>query len=531
MADERVLIVDDEAEVLETCSRALATQGYRVTGVGTSFDAIDVAQKQDFDLLLTDIRMPGMSGLQVFKAIRQYKPDIVGVAITGYGAVDTAIEALKLGMDDFLLKPFTLDGLRGSVAKALEKKRLVRENARLKALIPLFELSQAFMSVTDLNALLQQVMHVAVQETRASLGVLMLRNAASAASETCVVVSESGTTVPDAQCRLDSHVVEEAVTSGRPVVWQANGAKGAFLAQAPEGNEVSAAVALPLVVNREVIGVLGLAKRQKGEAFALSDVELISVLASQAAAAIKNARLFTDLRAANEHLQELDRMKSEFVSNVSHELRAPLHTITGFVQLLLDGKVRDKKMQQESLETVFHQTQQLTRLIDDILDASKMEEGRFGLHKASVQMHDVVQEVLLALQPVALQKHITLAGLTSPDLPLVVVDAQRMTQVLRNLVDNAIKFAPESASVIISSQNTPTELVIAVQNSGGGIPAEARQHLFERFFQADGSSTRQARGTGLGLYICKQIVEAHGGRIWVDSEEGKNSSFFFAIPR
>jgi len=531
MADERVLIVDDEAEVLETCERALATQGYRVTGVNTGFDAISMAQKQDFDLLLTDIRMPGMSGLQVFKAIRQYKPDIVGVAITGYGAVDTAIEALKLGMDDFLLKPFTLDGLRGSVAKALEKKRLARENARLKALIPLFELSQAFMSVTELTTLLQRVMDVAVQETRASLGVLMLRSAGGAAPETCVVVSENGTHLPDAQCRLDDQVVEEAMTSGRPVVWQAHGAKGSFLTHMPMGTEISAAVALPLVVNREVIGVLGLAKRQNGEAFTLSDVELISVLASQAAAAIKNARLFTDLRAAYEHLQELDRMKGEFVSNVSHELRAPLHTITGFVQLLLDGKVRDKDTQQECLETVLHQTQHLTRLIDDILDASKMEAGHFGLHKAEVQMHDIVQEVVQALQPVALPKRVTLLDHTPPDLPLVFADAQRMTQVLRNLVDNAIKFSPEGGSVTISNESSPEQLVVAVQDSGAGIPAEARKHLFERFYQADGSSTRQAGGTGLGLYICKQIVEAHGGRIWVESEEGKGSSFLFAMPR
>ncbi len=530
MADEHILIADDEPDVLDTCSRVLALQGYQVTGVHSGFEAIEMAKKQDFDLLLTDIKMPGMSGLEAFHAIKQHRPDIVGVAVTGYGAVDTAIEALKLGMDDFLLKPFAVDALRSAIAKALEKKRLTRENARLKALIPLFELSQAFMSVTELDVLLRQVMRMALQETRANLGVLMLENKAGGSSEVSVVVSDDGTSSPGPACKLSATIVERAMQSKQAVLWQTDPGQSPFLDLNPGDAEIGAAVALPLVVNREAIGVLGLAKRLKGGSFAPSDVELLSVLASQAATAIQNARLFTDLRQAYENLKELDRLKSEFVSNVSHELRAPLHTISGFVKLLLGGKIEDQATQRECLETVSRQTENLTRLINDLLDTSKIEAGHFELRKAPVQMHNVIAEVLNELQPMAVQKQVALVDQTAQDLPVVLADAQRMGQVVTNLVHNAVKFSAEHGHVTLLSYSHPNQLVIAVQDDGPGIPAAAMQHLFERFYQADGSSTRRVGGTGLGLYICKQIVEAHGGRIWVESEEGHGSVFRFSIP-
>src|SRR4030042_6125044 len=146
MPDEHVLVVDDEADVLDMCINVLSMQGYQVRGVHSGFDAVEENKKHKFDLLLTDIKMPGIDGLQTFRAVKEHNPDIVGVAITGYGAMETAIEALKLGMDDFLLKPFSLDELSAAISKALPKKRLQRENPSLKALIPLFELSQAFMA-------------------------------------------------------------------------------------------------------------------------------------------------------------------------------------------------------------------------------------------------------------------------------------------------------------------------------------------------------------------------------------------------
>ena len=174
MPDERILVAEDEAEVLDMCVRALSREGYHVSGARSGVEAIEMVKSMSFDLLLTDIKMPGLSGLQAYREIKRQAPDIIGVAITGYGSVETAIEALKLGMEDFILKPFSLDDLRAAVAKALDRARLERENTRLKALIPLFEISKALVAVTDLDALLSQVLRVAVRDTQSDLAVLML---------------------------------------------------------------------------------------------------------------------------------------------------------------------------------------------------------------------------------------------------------------------------------------------------------------------------------------------------------------------
>jgi len=529
MPDERILVADDEADVLDMCAKALSAKGYQVLGARSGLEAIEMARQQQFELLLTDIRMPGMSGLEAYRAMKQFNPDIAGVAITGYGAMDMVIEALKLGMDDFLLKPFSLDDLSIAVSNALARKGLEKESARLKALIPLFKLSQTFMTVTDLDTLLQEIMQVAVQETLADLGVLMLKDEESEELEVRAVVTKSGAQSPSQEYELSDSIARQAVQDGQPVIWQESNLEH-FLAQEAANEQVTTAVALPLIVKAKVIGILGLGKGQVEEPFARSDVELLSVLASQAAIAIQNARLFSRIKSAYEQLKELDRMKGEFLSTVSHELRAPLHSISGFMQLLLDEKVEDRATQREVLETVARQTERLTRLINDLLDVSRMESGWLDLQKGPVRMHDVVQEIVAEVRPMAEGKPVTVTDHTTPDLPIVLADQERLAQVIRNLTHNAIKFTPPNGRIGISASVSEGTLVVSVQDSGTGIANEAMRHLFERFYQADASDTRRAGGTGLGLYICRQIVTAHGGKIWVESELGKGSTFHFSLP-
>jgi len=530
MPDERILIVDDEEGILDLCLQALSREGYQIWSARNGLEGIELAKKHDFDLVLTDIKMPGMSGLELFQAIQQSNPDIVGIIITGYGSMEAAIQALKLGMDDFLLKPFSLNELKAAVAKALSRKRLEKENERLKALIPLFQLSQTFITVTDLDMLLKQVLQVAAQETAANLGVLMLKNEDSGRLEICGLVTEQGAQPPSPEYRINDQLAWNTLQSGQPIIWRAGPGQGSFLVSESINKRITTAVALPLVVKEEKIGVLGLCKEKKEHAFMRSDLELLSVLASQAAIAIQNARLFTRLRNAYEQLKELDRMKSDFISTVSHELRSPLHSISGYVQLLLDGKAPDEATRQECLEIIYRQTQHLTNLINDLLDASRMESASLVLQKEPVQMHTAVQEVIAELQPLAEQAQITLTHNLTPALPTVFGDKERLKQVVRNLIHNAIKFTPKGGHVTISATVEPGRIVISVQDDGIGIPPEALPHLFERFYQVDSSATRCAGGTGLGLYICKQIVVAHGGEIWVKSKVGKGSTFSFSLP-
>jgi len=372
-------------------------------------------------------------------------------------------------------------------------------------------------------------MQVAVQATLADLGVLMLENEASESLEVRAIVTKSGAQLPGQEYRLSDTITRQATEDGQPVIWQESSVER-FFAQETISHQVTTAVALPLITKGEVIGTLGLGKGRAEEPFARSDLELLSVLASQAAAAIQNARLFSRIRSAYEQLKELDRMKSEFLSTVSHELRAPLHSIGGFMQLLLDDKVEDRATQREALETVARQTERLTRLINNLLDVSRMESGWLKLEKGPVQIRDVVREVVAEVRPMAEGRQIALADDTAPELPIVFADHERLAQVIRNLMHNAIKFTPSGGRIVISAAESEGNLVISVEDDGAGISGEAMPHLFERFYQADSSDTRRAGGTGLGLYICRQIVIAHGGSIWAESEVGKGSTFHLGVP-
>ena len=235
-------------------------------------------------------------------------------------------------------------------------------------------------------------------------------------------------------------------------------------------------------------------------------------------------------KRAEEEREELLRLKEEFIDNISHELRTPLFSIQGFVRLILQGKVSDPEIQWEFLTRVAEQANRLVALVDDLLDVSRMEKGRLQLQQEEVQVQDIAERVVSQLANIANERSIALAARMDSSLPCIEVDARRVEQVLVNLVGNALKFTSPDGRVVVRAGVEGGELLVRVSDTGIGIPPEAMPYLFSRFYQVDGSATRRAVGAGLGLYISKQLVEAHGGRIWVESELGRGSTFSFTLP-
>jgi two-component system, NtrC family, sensor kinase len=229
-------------------------------------------------------------------------------------------------------------------------------------------------------------------------------------------------------------------------------------------------------------------------------------------------------------LEIASKHKSQFLANMSHELRTPLNGIQGYVELILDGiygEVPEKI--REVLELVQKSAQRLLSLINAVLDLSKIEAGQFTLSLVDYSMQGVVQTVFTAVEPLAAAKRLALKVAVAPDLSVGKGDEQRITQVLLNLVGNAIKFT-EVGEVGVRVTLANGAFVVAVSDTGFGISAADQQKVFEEFQQADGSSTRQKGGTGLGLTIAKRIIEMHGGRIWVESSLGTGSTFWFTLP-
>jgi signal transduction histidine kinase len=239
-----------------------------------------------------------------------------------------------------------------------------------------------------------------------------------------------------------------------------------------------------------------------------------------------------ELALANERLKELDRMKSDFVSHVSHELRTPLTAIKGAVDLMLRevaGPLTEKQI--HYLSRVKSNTQHLARLINDLLDLSKIESGRIEVKSSCVSLTGLVHEAVEALRPVAAEKIIALeATLREPSI-LVWADRDKINQVLMNLIGNAIKFTPVQGKVTVSaSRNCDESVQVSVLDTGPGVPTDEREKIFAKFYRVAETNGDNSKGTGLGLAISKALVELHGGKIWVESEEGRGSTFSFTLP-
>lgn len=228
---------------------------------------------------------------------------------------------------------------------------------------------------------------------------------------------------------------------------------------------------------------------------------------------------------------ELDRMKSNFISIVSHELKTPLTSIKGFVRLLdaeRVGPINEK--QRHYLEIVARQTESLTKLINDLLDLSRIEAGIIEVKREAVDLREVVADVLAQLDNLAQEKEISVRTDLPPNLPAVCGDADRLGQVFMNLIHNAIKFTPPGGEVIVRASEQGDYCLVKVSDTGIGISQQDLPKIFNKFYQVDSSTTRQQSGTGLGLSISRELVQAHGGRMWVDSRRGKGTTFSFVLP-
>jgi len=232
---------------------------------------------------------------------------------------------------------------------------------------------------------------------------------------------------------------------------------------------------------------------------------------------------------AEEAQRELLRLKEEFLARVSHELRTPLFAIQGFVNLLLRDKVRDPTIQREFLNRIAEQTGRLTTLVENLLDVSELERGALTLRKTQVKIQEIAQRVVQEMGDIAQERAIAIMARVPP-LPIIMADPDRIEQVLVHLIGNALKFTPRGGQVVVVGYMAKGAVVVQVRDTGIGIPPEAMPYLFSKFYQVDGSSTRRAGGTGLGLYLCKLIVEAHGGEIWAESKPNRGSTFNFTLP-
>ena len=291
-------------------------------------------------------------------------------------------------------------------------------------------------------------------------------------------------------------------------------------------------MAIPMIVADDLIGVLDVQASMVNR-FSPDDVAIQSVLADQIAVAVQNTRAFKVQQDTAARLREVDRLKSQFLANMSHELRTPLNSIIGYAEVLLDGidgELTDEAI--EDVQAIHGGGRHLLTIINDILDLAKIEAGQMFMDRQEAELTQAVDEVVATCQILAKNKDIALTVEAEGDIPTVYGDPIRLKQIIFNLVNNAIKFT-ETGGVTVHlgmAAEDSNQLAVAVRDTGMGISEQDLTGLFQQFHQVDGSATRRAGGTGLGLVITRHLVNMHQGEIYVESEKGAGSTFWFTLP-
>jgi len=420
--------------------------------------------------------------------------------------------------------------------QALEARtqELARSVGELKAL---GEVGQAVSSTLDLQTVLSTIVARAVQLSGTDCGIIyeydeatqefhlrasyqMEQDLVEAYRATPLRLGQ-GATGRAAQTRLpaqiaDLHEEQEFATRGmRPILTRLG---------------YRSLLAVPLLLEQKIMGALTIYRRQTGS-FAPEVVNLLQTFATQSVLAIQNARLFREIEDKSRQIEAANRHKSEFLANMSHELRTPLNAIIGFSEVLqerLFGELNEK--QAEYTDDILTSGRHLLSLINEILDLSKVEAGRMELELATFDLPLAIDNARVFVRERAVRHGIHLDVKVDERLGDFVGDERKIKQILLNLLSNAVKFTPEGGRIGIVAKQVHGAVEISVSDTGIGIALEDQPKIFEEFRQVGSDSTHKSEGTGLGLTLAKKFVELHGGRIWVESQLGKGSTFTFTLP-
>jgi len=290
-----------------------------------------------------------------------------------------------------------------------------------------------------------------------------------------------------------------------------------------------ALLSVPLLLEDQIIGSLSFNRKTPGE-FSPEVVDVLKTFASQSALAIQNARLFREIADKSRQLEVASQHKSEFLANMSHELRTPLNAIIGFSEVLAQGMFGEiNEKQTEYLHDILESGRHLLSLINDILDLSKIEAGRMELEPADFDLPSAIENALILVRERASRRGIRLSSTVDPRLGMIGGDERKVKQVLLNLLSNALKFTPEGGQIDVAARLHDDRAEVSVADTGIGIALMDQDTVFEEFRQV-GTADKKAEGTGLGLTLSRKFIELHGGKIWVQSEVGRGSTFTFTLP-
>jgi len=632
---ESILIADDSAEIRTFIEQTvLKPAGYTVYSVGDGMSALTLIRELHPDVVLADQHMPSLKGLDLIRRVKRDLPMLPVILMTAEGSEALAVEAMRAGAVDYLVKPFDAEHLLAAVGRALAAARRGQDVLKVQAearagaqslerqlheLEALAHIGRTVTAMLDLDQVLTTVVESAVGLTEAEEGSLLLLDEDSGELTMRASMNFDDEFARTFRLRVEDSLAGQVIATGQPVILDEGAPqkiKTSYL--------VHSLLYVPLRARGRTIGVLGVDNRKAGRTLTKEDMTVVMAMADYAAIAIENARLFNrseseriqletiltqtedgvivvdadnrlllinrtaaeafeahepligrslvetldhpqilalvrapgnaprreeielkDGRVVNAqrtpiegvgqavvmqditHLKELDRIKSEFVTTVSHDLRSPLTAILGYVELIdRVGPVNDQ--QREFIRRVRSSVEHITALISDLLDLGRIEAG-LDSARENTPLVVLARYAVETLRNTADMRKVTLEADLPEDLPLVNGDPIRLRQMIGNLLDNAIKYTPAGGRVGIQAAAEADQVILRITDTGPGISPADQPYLFDKFFRA-ANAPDDVSGTGLGLSIVKSIVDSHHGRIWVDSALGKGSRFTVVLP-
>jgi K+-sensing histidine kinase KdpD len=534
-AKETILVVDDDRDFLDIIRQILSRKGYDVTTVASAGEAMALLKAQFYNVTILDIGLPDADGTELLSHIIAVRPDIIAIMLTGHSSVQNAVQSLNRGAFAFLEKPVDPQNLLSVISRGMEKQRLVLENRKLvdelerhnRVTNTLLSVSQAVAQTLDLQKIIDSALDKVAQCTGLEACFVYLRNKSDLKLAGHHGLSMQTVNEMPKEMKgfngIFKNVTEQA---GAIIIEDLSKYTGNDLAFLRSGRYHSFA-GISLTIVGESIGILGVAT-DFSNCFGTNNMELLTGIGREIAIAVRNAQLYEEASSAKA-LRELDSMRTEFLANVSHELRTPLAVIKGSANSLLQPDVIfDEETRREFLVSIDKDADILTRLVDDLLMISRLEADALEVTKKPHKLDDVIYGIEDRLNNITMKHHLKIN--IPRDIPPVEIDEVRIGEVLTNLVENAVKFAEDNTTISIDAVLLGKEVIISVADQGIGIPPELHKKVFERFFQGNGRKAGRRKGAGLGLAICQGIVQTHGGRIWVESQLGKGSTFSFSLP-
>lgn len=505
MNKDLILIVDDEPDISLILKLQLEDAGYQTVRARDGIEALDCLSRGVFALMLLDIKMPRMDGMQVLARARTEHPDIAIIMMTAHGSEDIAVEAMKQGAVDYISKPFSTDDAMKRVERAIQYNRTRQENLRLQATLAEEQ--------KKTEAILQ--------------GMTDLLIAVDAGGRLMMVNRQTETLLSRKRGEIIGRKVDEVISADIP----------------PE--RLPCRIALETAA--PCLDASYNLRLEQGQIAVLSSAAPLHDNSGQLVGAVEIIRDISALKA-------LEQEKEDFVSMLSHDLKTPITAVVGSIDLVREGRlgpVNDE--QQEFLESAVESCADMVELIDTLLDIHKFEAGKMILDFKPEEPQLLIHKSLSRFRSISKRTQVALSARFADQLPHITVDRNKFSRLIGNLLTNAFKFTPEKGEITVTAdlvtdisairgripagayapeaiEEGKEYLQIVVSDTGIGIPAEQLGVIFDRFVQARTRRAGKTKGTGLGLAFCRKVMDAHKGYIWAESHEGKGSSFFLLFP-